>query len=86
MKWFVLVLCLFWQPMTWAQVVSVDFQEKGTAFSDAPTLAFLWPSDKAKATLVFIPGGEGRLGITPDRKNLGGFYGNTLKPLKSLSI
>lgn len=85
-KWLVLGLCLFWQPVTWAQVVSVDFQEKGAAFSDAPTLAFVWPAAQAKATLVFIPGGEGRLGITLDRKNLGGFYGNTLKPLSDAKL
>ena len=44
MKWLVLVICLFWQPMTWAQVVSVDFQEKGGAFSDAPSLSLQKPN------------------------------------------
>lgn len=64
-----------------AEVVSVEFKEKGLFFSDAPTLNFVWPSKQAKATLIFIPGGEGRLGLTPERTNLGGFYGSTLKPL-----
>lgn len=64
-----------------AGVVSVEFKEKGLFFSDAPTHNFVWPSKQAKATLIFIPGGEGRLGITPDRTNLGGFYGATLRPL-----
>ena len=64
-----------------SEVVSVEFKEKSIQFSDAPTLNFLWPAKQAKATLIFIPGGEGRLGITPDRTNLGGFYGNTIKPL-----
>jgi hypothetical protein len=80
-KWIVLCLGLLSQTLALAQVVSVEFKEKGFLFSDAPTLSFLWPAKQPKATLVFIPGGEGRLGITPDRKNLGGFYGSTLKPL-----
>lgn len=64
-----------------AGVISVEFKEKGLFFSDLPTHNFVWPSKQAKATLIFIPGGEGRLGITPDRANLGGFYGTTLRPL-----
>lgn len=80
-KWIALCLGLLSQTLALSQVVSVEFKEKGFLFSDAPTLSFLWPAKQAKATLVFIPGGEGRLGITPDRKNLGGFYGSTLKPL-----
>ena len=30
-----------------------------------------------------IPGGEGHIGLTLDRTDLGGFYGNTLKPLSN---
>lgn len=64
-----------------AGVVSVDFNETGFFFSNAPTHTFVWPARKAKATLIFIPGGEGRLGLRPERTTLGGFYGATLKPL-----
>jgi len=80
-KWLIFGIGFLTHAWTFAQVVSVEFKEKGFLFSDAPTLNFLWPAKQAKATLVFIPGGEGRIGLTPDRKNLGGFYGNTLKPL-----
>jgi hypothetical protein len=80
-KWIALWMGLGAQTLAFAQVVSVEFKEKGFMFSDAPTLNFLWPAKQAKATLIFIPGGEGRLGITPERQNLGGFYGSTLKPL-----
>lgn len=85
-KWIALWIGLWLQTLAVAQVVSVEFQEKGGGFSDAPTLNFLWPAKQAKATLIFIPGGEGRLGITPDRKNLGGFYGATLKPLSDANL
>jgi hypothetical protein len=80
-QWMALGLGLLAQTLAFAQVVSVEFKEKGFMFSDAPTLNFLWPAKQAKATLVFIPGGEGKAGITPDRVNLGGFYGATLRPL-----
>jgi len=69
-----------------AQVVSVPFNEKGVFFSDAPTLTFVWAGPKARATLVFIPGGEGRIGLTPERKSLGGFYGSTLRPLSDPTL
>jgi hypothetical protein len=85
-KWIVLCLCVLTQSLALAQVVSIEFKEKGFMFSDAPTLNFLWPAKQAKATLIFIPGGEGRLGITLDRKNLGGFYGSTLKPLSDPAL
>jgi len=69
-----------------AGAISVEFKEKGAGLSDAPTINFVWPAKQAKATLIFIPGGEGRLGITNDRANLGGFYGATLKPLSDEKI
>jgi pimeloyl-ACP methyl ester carboxylesterase len=69
-----------------AQVSSVPFTEKGFLFSDAPTLTYVWPAQTAQFTLVFIPGGEGHLGLTPERKTLGGFYGATLKPLSDSTL
>lgn len=76
-----LVAALFAASTASAEVVAIEFKEKGLFFSDAPTYTFAWPSKQAKATLIFFPGGEGKLGLTPDRKNLGGFYASTLKPL-----
>lgn len=66
---------------SWAQVTPVEPTEKGLLYSAAPTMTFLWPARQAKAVLIFIPGGEGRLGLKEDRRNIGGFYGNTLRPL-----
>lgn len=86
LKWIALWIGLLSPTWAFAQVVSVEFKEKGAMFSEAPTLSFLWPAKQAKATLLFIPGGEGRLGLTPDRKSLGGFYGNTLKPLSDSNL
>ncbi|MBK9349862.1 MAG: hypothetical protein IPN05_06580 [Sulfuritalea sp.] len=34
--------------------------------SSDPTLSFLFRAAEARATLVFIPGGEGRAGLKPE--------------------
>ena len=81
MNWLISTLLVLLPTLAFGQVVSVEFKDKGFLFSDAPTLTFLWPAKQAKATLVFIPGGEGKIGLTPERANLGGFYGATLRPL-----
>jgi hypothetical protein len=81
MNWLISILIALFPTLTVAQVVSVEFKEKGLLFSDAPTLTFLWPAKQAEATLVFIPSGEGKIGLASERINLGGFYGATLRPL-----
>lgn len=81
---FAAVFTMFVLPIfALAEVISVELKDKGFLFNDAPTHTLFWPAKQAKATLVFIPGGEGRLGIKPERSNLGGFYGATLKPLSN---
>jgi len=69
-----------------AQVIAVAYKGQEATTEQEPTLTFLWSSPAAKATLIFIPGGEGRLGLTADRKNLGGFYGATLRPLSDVNL
>ncbi len=86
MRLFLSIALLVYLQTPLAEVVAVDFKEKGLFFGEEPTLNFVWPSSQAKATLIFLPGGEGRLGITPERSNLGGFYGATLKPLSDEKI
>lgn len=66
-----------------AEVIAVGLIENGMVASSSPTLTFLWQGDLARATLIMIPGGEGHLGLSPDRADLGGFYGKTLKPLSN---
>jgi hypothetical protein len=64
---------------SFAEVLPVEFHPGGSA----PTMTFLWRSSRAKATLIMIPGGEGHLGLTLGKADLGGFYGKTLKPLSN---
>jgi hypothetical protein len=79
-KLLILILSAY-TSLSFAQVYSVEPIEKGFFSSSAHTKTFLWESKNAKATLIFIPGGEGQLNLNPDKKDLGGFYGSTLKPL-----
>jgi hypothetical protein len=66
---------------SFAQVYSVEPIEKGLQYSSDVTQTFLWANKASKAILIFIPGGEGQVKLKPDRKDMGGFYGTTLKPL-----
>jgi hypothetical protein len=71
---------------TLAQVIPVAITGQTPSESLEPTHTFLWPGSSPKATLIYIPGGEGRLGLKPERKNLGGFYAATLKPLSDSNL
>lgn len=70
----------------YAEVLSVGHSENGVVSSSDVTQTFLWKGDLSKATLIMIPGGEGHLGLSPDKADLGGFYGKTLKPLSNPGI
>ena len=78
---FLLICALTWASPCPAQVFQVEPIQSGMFSSSESTTTFLWPGRDAQAVLIMIPGGEGHLGITPDRTDLGGFYGATLKPL-----
>lgn len=69
-----------------SQVLLVAPLETGIFGSSDPTPTFLWPGRDATAVLIMIPGGEGHLGLTPERTDLGGFYGKTLKRLSDPSL
>ena len=85
------LLWSFWVPLMLgsylhAGVVPVPFVGADTQSPAAATLTFLWTADSARATLVFVPGGEGHLGLTPERKSMGGFYGATLQLLSDSNL
>jgi pimeloyl-ACP methyl ester carboxylesterase len=48
-----------------AQLIPVDQNEDSIFISSAPTMTFLYPAKDAKATLIFLPGGFGHVGIKP---------------------
>jgi hypothetical protein len=82
----IIAFAMSWASPGTAQVFPVEPIEKGIFSSSDPTLTFLWPGKDSKAVLIMIPGGEGHIGLTPERTDLGGFYGNTLKRLSDPSL
>lgn len=64
-----------------AQVIPVEAALGGNSFSSTATKTFQWPSKKPAATLIFIPGGNGHLGLADRQPQVGGFYEATLQPL-----
>lgn len=57
---------LLYASVAKAQIVAVAPSQQGMFASSEPTLSFLFRAADARATLVFIPGGEGRAGVKPD--------------------
>ncbi len=60
------LLACFLASAAYAQVIPVSPTYQGLFASSDPTLTFLFRAEDAKATLVFIPGGEGRAGLKPE--------------------
>ena len=62
-------LCLiaFMLPLSASsQIFEVEQIEKSFFISEEPTVTFLYPSQKAKSLLIFIPGGDGSVGVKKD--------------------
>jgi dienelactone hydrolase len=57
-----------------AQATAVRPTYKGFLSSSDPTMTFLFPAQDAVATLVFIPGGEGRRGFGTDVTEKNGYF------------
>jgi len=63
-----ILLGVLFAPQVNAEFVAVEQIDKGFFISSEPTVTHLWRSDlanEAKATLVFIPGGAGSVGMKP---------------------
>jgi pimeloyl-ACP methyl ester carboxylesterase len=71
-----LALASFFIVAAHAEVVSVPLPG-----GSEPTRTFLWEAQAGMRVLIMIPGGEGQLGLTPDKTNVGGFYAAVLRPL-----
>jgi pimeloyl-ACP methyl ester carboxylesterase len=70
-----------------AQAIAVSPTYKGLFASTDPTMTFLFEAAGARATLVFIPGGEGRRGIKPEWTASHGYFARNefIMMLRSLS-
>lgn len=52
-------------PFARAEVIAVEQIDKGFFISDKPSLTMYWKARDSKAVLIFIPGGEGYIGLKP---------------------
>jgi hypothetical protein len=71
----------------WAQVIQIEPTNKGFFASPLPTTTFLFEAADARGTLIFIPGGEGRVGMRPgmtaDNRYFSAYHFNVM--LRSLA-
>jgi hypothetical protein len=64
------VICLFVMSFASAcaaraEVIAIEPLEKGFLIGSQPSLSMYWQGKNSKAVLIFIPGGEGHIGLKP---------------------
>jgi hypothetical protein len=69
-----------------AEVVAVDPIEKGFFISTAPSLTFHWRGVDSKALLLFIPGGEGVIGLQAGQTDVHHQFYQMLRRLSDPSL
>lgn len=64
-----------------AGVIAIEPMEKGIFISSEPSLTMYWQGQSSKALLLFIPGGEGKIGLKPGQMDHGSHFHQMLKRL-----
>ena len=77
---------LFISNLVHAQAIPIEPLEKGIFNSSAPTMTMYWQGVRSKALVLFIPGGEGHIGIKPDATDLRSQYSQMLKRLTNPAL
>jgi pimeloyl-ACP methyl ester carboxylesterase len=54
---------------SFAEIISVHQISEGLFISSAPTLTYVYRSNNSARTLIFIPGGDGSVGVKPEWVN-----------------
>ena len=54
---------------SFAEIISVNQISEGFFISSAPTLTYVYRSNHSARTLIFIPGGDGSVGVKPGWTN-----------------
>jgi hypothetical protein len=60
---------LFYMTSSMAEVFPVEQIEKGMLINPEPSLTMYWQGKSPKALLLFIPGGEGKIGLWPGQSD-----------------
>ena len=68
-----------------AEVIPIEPIEKGF-FSSQPSLSMYWQGKNAKAVLLFIPGGEGYIGLKPGQTDHKSQFHQMLKRLTNPAL
>lgn len=66
-----------------AEVILIEPIEKGFGISEKPSISMYWQGKDSKALLLFIPGGDGRIGIKEGQVDLRHPYYQSLKRLSN---
>lgn len=70
----------------YAGVIRIEPLEKGIFISSEPSLTMYWQGTSSKALLIFIPGGEGKIGLKPGQTDHGAHFHQMLKRLTNSAL
>src|ERR1039458_4149289 len=96
MKYFIerfspMVICLFVMSLASAitaraEVIAIEPLEKGFFISSQPSMSMYWQGKDSKAVLIFIPGGEGYIGLKPGQADNTFHFHQMLKRLTNPTL
>jgi len=69
-----------------AEVISIDPVDRGLFASAQPTLTLYWQGKESRAVLIFIPGGEGHIGLKEGQTDHRSQFHQMLKRLTNPSL
>lgn len=69
-----------------AEVIAIEPIEKGFFISSQPSMTMYWQGKDSKAVLVFIPGGEGYIGLKPGQSDHPYHFYQMLKRLTNQTL
>ena len=77
------LICLLSAMTAGAEVIPIEQVEQGLFISSQPSMSMYWQGKDAKAVLIFIPGGEGYLGLKPGQADIAFHFYQMLKRLSN---
>jgi hypothetical protein len=83
---FATVVATVFAAASHAEVIAIESIEKGVFVGAQPTLTLYWQGKESRAVLVFIPGGEGHIGLKEGQTDHGSHFHQMLKRLTNPSL
>ena len=85
MKYILIIFSLLMQ-FCHADVIPISPVEKSFGMGEQPSMSMYWQGQHSKVLLLFIPGGDGYIGIKEDQVDLKNPYYQSLKSLTSPDV